>query len=61
MDESFVIIQLTDGRSVDDMRTVAPEDVQSLNQAAAQVDGGQMQWQIVPLQEVEGVIYFLNE
>jgi hypothetical protein len=59
-DEGFVIIALTDGRSVDDVRAVAIDDVQALNDAAAQVDGGQMQWQIASLQHADSVIYFLN-
>ncbi len=60
MDEGFVLIALTDGPHIDDVRAAAPCDLPQLNEAAAAVGAGQ--W--VPVRSLQGhpeMIYFLSD
>lgn len=60
MDENFVLIALTDGPHIDDVRAAALNDLPLLNEAAAAVGAGR--W--VPAHSLQGhpeMIYFLSE
>lgn len=60
MDEDVVIIALTDGSHIDDVRAAAPGDLPLLNEAA--ISAGAGKW--VPVDSLQGhpeVIYFLPD
>ncbi|MCA9872853.1 MAG: hypothetical protein KC441_04345 [Anaerolineales bacterium] len=60
MDEDVVIIALTDGAHIDDVRAAAPGELPLLNEAAAAAGAGE--W--VPFDSLQGhpeMIYFLSD